>query len=341
MRSVDLTRACEAAREIVASLGLRVDEVIVLQNSNKLTLRLLPCDVVARVSDVGHEHADFELALARRLLDSGCPVAAPEPRGRRRGHRIDGFEISLWTYHETATAPITPVAYAAALERLHSGMASVDARVPHVTDRIAGAERLVTNPILTPSLTPDDRLLLVTTLEQSRRALRDFGAPEQLLHGEPHPGNLIGTAEGPVFIDLETCCRGPRGAPSPRRARSGFDLGAAMPGRGGQLEPHGLATDPLGDAPPRRDLVEQHDAVPAGCHRVVLEGSCRTIAGAVADAHPDKFGGMGDVHDRSVGTTVQQCVRCHLGHEQLGVIDGGVAVPILERLPDPRPSHRR
>jgi hypothetical protein len=209
MRSVDLTRACEAAREIVASLGLRVDEVIVLQNSNKLTLRLLPCDVVARVSDVGHEHADFELELASRLLDSGCPVAAPEPRGRRRGHRIDGFEISLWTYHETATAPITPVAYAAALERLHSGMASVDARVPHVTDRIAGAERLVTNPILTPSLTPYDRLLLVTTLEQSRRALRDFGAPEQLLHGEPHPGNLIGTAEGPVFIDLETCCRGP------------------------------------------------------------------------------------------------------------------------------------
>jgi hypothetical protein len=32
---------------------------------------------------------------------------------------------------------------------------------------------------------------------------------EQLLHGEPHPGNVLSTKNGPLFIDLETCCRGP------------------------------------------------------------------------------------------------------------------------------------
>lgn len=32
---------------------------------------------------------------------------------------------------------------------------------------------------------------------------------EQLLHGEPHPGNVMSTSFGPLFIDLETCCRGP------------------------------------------------------------------------------------------------------------------------------------
>jgi len=32
---------------------------------------------------------------------------------------------------------------------------------------------------------------------------------EQLLHGEPHPGNLLSTKNGLLFIDLETCCRGP------------------------------------------------------------------------------------------------------------------------------------
>jgi len=32
---------------------------------------------------------------------------------------------------------------------------------------------------------------------------------EQLLHGEPHPGNLFPTNNGLLFIDLETCCRGP------------------------------------------------------------------------------------------------------------------------------------
>jgi thiamine kinase-like enzyme len=28
------------------------------------------------------------------------------------------------------------------------------------------------------------------------------------LHGEPHPGNLLNTKKGLLFIDLETCCRG-------------------------------------------------------------------------------------------------------------------------------------
>ncbi|MFE6491706.1 phosphotransferase, partial [Streptomyces sp. NPDC057747] len=26
---------------------------------------------------------------------------------------------------------------------------------------------------------------------------------------EPHPGNVLSTKNGPLFIDLETCCRGP------------------------------------------------------------------------------------------------------------------------------------
>jgi len=42
-----------------------------------------------------------------------------------------------------------------------------------------------------------------------RRVIDECGALEQLLHGEPHPGNVLGTKDGPLFIDLETCCRGP------------------------------------------------------------------------------------------------------------------------------------
>ena len=30
-----------------------------------------------------------------------------------------------------------------------------------------------------------------------------------MLHGEPHPGNLLSTKDGLRFIDFETCCRGP------------------------------------------------------------------------------------------------------------------------------------
>ena len=42
-----------------------------------------------------------------------------------------------------------------------------------------------------------------------RRAITDRDAPEQLLHGEPHPGNVLRTEDGLLFVDLETCCRGP------------------------------------------------------------------------------------------------------------------------------------
>ena len=61
----------------------------------------------------------------------------------------------------------------------------------------------------TPALADADRALLSSTLKSLRRTIAERGAAEQLLHGEPHPGNVLGTKNGPLFIDLETCCRGP------------------------------------------------------------------------------------------------------------------------------------
>src|SRR5439155_11569961 len=61
----------------------------------------------------------------------------------------------------------------------------------------------------TPELGDADRELLSKTLRSLRRAIVDRGAPEQLLHGHPHLGNLLRTNKGLLFIDLETCCRGP------------------------------------------------------------------------------------------------------------------------------------
>ena len=39
--------------------------------------------------------------------------------------------------------------------------------------------------------------------------LTDRGAAEQLLHGEPHPWNVLTTKNGLLFIDFENCARGP------------------------------------------------------------------------------------------------------------------------------------
>ncbi|MFI7226030.1 phosphotransferase enzyme family protein [Nonomuraea angiospora] len=210
MQASEVARAVAAATSIASSLALTVDDAIVLHDSNKLTLRLLPCDVLARVAPVGQQVAQFEVDLAQRLAESGCPVAALEPRVEPRVHERDGFVVTLWTYYEPVTPhEVSPAGYADALERLHAGMRGLDVPTPHFTDRVEQAQRLVANRDRTPALADADRELLGDTLRSLRRAIGERGGAEQLLHGEPHPGNVLATKNGPLFIDFETCCRGP------------------------------------------------------------------------------------------------------------------------------------
>ena len=210
MQASEVPRAMAAAMLTASSLDLRVDDAIVLHDSNKLTLRLLPCDVVARVAPVAHQVAQFELELAQQLLESGCPVAALEPRVEPRVYERDGFVVTLWTYYEPVTPrEISPADYATALARLHAGMRKLDVPTPHVTDRVDQAQQLVASRDDTPALGDADRELLGDTLRGLRRGISEHGGVEQLLHGEPYPGNVLTTKNGLLFIDLETCCRGP------------------------------------------------------------------------------------------------------------------------------------
>src|SRR6202167_3000070 len=210
MQASEVPRAVAAAMSIASSLDLTVDDAIVLHDSNKLTLRLLPCDVLARVAPVAHQVAQFEVELAQRLAESGCPVAALEPRVDPRVYERDGFVLTLWTYYEPATPrKVSSAGYASALERLHAGMRKLHIPAPHFTDRVEQAQQLVASRDRTPALAHADRELLRSTLRNLRRVIGDRGAAEQLLHGEPHPGNVLTTKSGLLFIDLETCCRGP------------------------------------------------------------------------------------------------------------------------------------
>jgi Ser/Thr protein kinase RdoA (MazF antagonist) len=196
-----------------SAVDLRADDAIVLHDSNRLTVRLLPCDVVARVAQVvavAHQVARLEIELAQRLAESGGPVAALDPRVEPRVHERDGFAVTLWTYYEPA-APreVSADDYAHALGRLHAGMRTLDIPAPHFTDRVEQAQQLVASRDHTPALASADRELLGDTLQSLRRVIGERGGAEQLLHGEPHPGNLLSTKNGLLFVDLETCCHGP------------------------------------------------------------------------------------------------------------------------------------
>ena len=98
MQVSEVPRAVAVAMSIASSLDLTVDDAIVLHDSNKLTLRLLPCDVLARVAPVAHQVAQLEVELAQRLAESESPVAALDPRVEPRVYERDGFVVTLWTY---------------------------------------------------------------------------------------------------------------------------------------------------------------------------------------------------------------------------------------------------
>ena len=180
MQASEATRAVPAAMSTASALGLTVDDAVVLQNSNRLALRLLPCDALARVAHVANHNAQFEVELAQRLAETESPVATLEPRVEPRVYECDGFVITLWTYYEPLSPrEVSPADYANALGRLHAGMRSSMSR-----RRISRIE----------SRRPNGSLPAATTLRRSRTRTGSFSATRYEASDErssttPRPSN--------------------------------------------------------------------------------------------------------------------------------------------------------
>ncbi len=211
MQPAESRRAVAAAMSTASALGLAADDALVLSDSNRLVVRLAPCDVVARVTPMTHfASAEREVELVRRLAQTDSPVAPLEARVEPRAFVCDGFEITMWTYLEPMQDQmLQPAEYAQVLERLHAGLRQIDIPTPHAMDRVAAIQRDAANRDITTDLADSDRALLTTTLRDLTRSILDRRAPEQLLHGEPHSGNVLHARNGPLFIDFENTAHGP------------------------------------------------------------------------------------------------------------------------------------
>ena len=138
-------------------------------------------------------------------------MAALEPRVEPRVYERDGFAVTLWTYYE----PVTPETSRQPTTRTRSSGCTpacdrLDVATPHFTDRVAEAQQLVTSRDLTPALADADRELLGGTLRDAATTRSSTAAlPSSCCTASRIPGNVLSTQNGLVFIDLETCCRGP------------------------------------------------------------------------------------------------------------------------------------
>ena len=215
MQAVEAQRAVAAAMSTASALDLAADDAVALNDSNRLVVRLMPCDTVARVTPVTH-HAghhmspEREVEVVQLLAQTDSPVATLDARVEPRVFVRDGFKIAMWTYFEPVhSRTLPPAQYAQALGRLHAGLRQINVTTPHVMDRVAAVQRDVANRDVTPDLADTDRELLTNTLYDLRRSIVNRRASEQLLHGEPHPWNVLDTKNGPLFIDFENTSRGP------------------------------------------------------------------------------------------------------------------------------------
>ncbi len=226
MKASEARRAVAAARSTASALDLAVDDAVVLSDSNRLVVRLTPCDVVARVAPsaslapaaaraswlIGEAYQArlaTEVEVVRRLAEDGSPVAGLEPRVEPRLFERDSFAISMWTYFEPVRRMLPPANYAQTLVRLHAGLRQIDVTTPHFMDRVAATQQDVANRDVTPDLADKDRTLLANTLRDLRGSIVNRRVAEQILHGEPHPWNVLNTKNGPLFMDFEDSVHGP------------------------------------------------------------------------------------------------------------------------------------
>jgi molybdopterin-guanine dinucleotide biosynthesis protein A len=205
-------RAVAAATAVAGALGVEAPGARVLQDWNDTVVHLAPHPVVARVGtslvETDKEIAyRRELAVAVHAAAQGGPVIRPSGLLRAGPHRHDGLVLAFWEYHDEQPGESSAEEQARALAAFHRSLAGYRDALPTLDVRLAGAERVLeSRPKRLPAA---DRELLARVYSASVARFRALARGERVLHGSPHAGNLLRTAAGPRWIDLETVCRGP------------------------------------------------------------------------------------------------------------------------------------
>lgn len=203
--------AIEAASAVASELGLGAGDSTVLQDSNRVVLVLQPCGVLARVAEAARGSSmASELRLTNALTTLRAPVGVPEPGIEPKVFLRDGYAITFWKHYErTSHEPIRRGDYAAVLRRLHESLAHVDPEGFSPLSRTAAGVLSLLEPGRLPDLPEGDRLILRHAVERLGERVARSPAPVQVIHGQPHDGNLLQTTDGLLFIDFESARIGP------------------------------------------------------------------------------------------------------------------------------------
>jgi len=179
----------DAALRAVRSAGLAAERGTVVAVAANVLVRVEPGPVAARMTGATLSFRDpalflgREAALAGALAAAGAPVPAPLGGPFVCGGRV----VTLWPWVEAIAAGDAGAA-GRALRTCHDALEDVDRAPFEPLGMLREAQRLATREI-------------APAVERSLAALA--GVPARIVHGDSHPGNVLWTADGPLWGDWE------------------------------------------------------------------------------------------------------------------------------------------
>jgi Phosphotransferase enzyme family len=209
-----MKRAVDAAVRTATKHGVAATRPRVLHHSNNVLVHLSPAPVVAKVAEAPHDGQQTasiarELAVGRFLAKRNAPAVPPATILPAGPHSTNGLQLSFWQYcpHD-AKGELDARTAGRSLAALHVALSGYPGELPPFTAQIERAGALLTEEPL-PALADADRAFLANVHTQLATTLAATPLGARPLHGEPHPGNLLTTAQGPRWIDFEDACVGP------------------------------------------------------------------------------------------------------------------------------------
>ncbi len=211
-------RAAQAAARLARRLGIGCERPQLLHESQRISIRLYPHDIVAR--GVGTDDAEAlrrlarEVDIARHLAANHAPVVRLDPGVAAGPHIEDGFAFTLWQFVADGAADDDNAAHvahaAAALRRLHQALAGFDGELSDFWAKPDRCRRLLADERALPGLGAADRAFLRAGFDRLRARVAGPPADAVPIHGDAHLGNVFITHDGALWNDLEDVCRGPR-----------------------------------------------------------------------------------------------------------------------------------
>jgi aminoglycoside phosphotransferase (APT) family kinase protein len=206
-----IRRAVTAAAAVARAHGIAVDDPRVLHDGANVVVHLAPAPLVARVATLtrllrdGTTSFAREVSLAGALAAAGAPVVPPSELVPPGPHEHEGTLLSFWPYVEVLPQSATPPQAAAAWIELRGYL---DALPPtsKPLDTPLGDLTIFVERAPQWGVAPDVLDRMAGRLERLHPRLD--GEIRQL-HGDAHPGNLLATADGFRWADMEDSCSGP------------------------------------------------------------------------------------------------------------------------------------